>query len=67
MKHLGISFLFDPDQTQKNREKKGLLFKGPRLWIFGHDIMQRLDADVDDAAEFVLDHAENTQGASNPF
>lgn len=37
-----------------------LLFEGACFGIFCHYIMQRLDADVDDATELVLDHA-NTQ------
>lgn len=44
----------------KKSENQHSLFKGARLRIFRHDIVQRLHTDVDDAAEFVLDHAEST-------
>lgn len=42
--------------------KAHLLFKGACLRILCHYIVQRLHTDVDDATEFVLDHAENKQG-----
>lgn len=59
-------FFCNPYHAKKG-EKKNSLFEGACLWIFCHDIMQRLHADVNDAAEFVLDHAENTQCLLNPW
>lgn len=44
-----------------------LLFEGACFGILCHYIMQRLNADVDDATELVLDHTSNTQTTQAHF
>lgn len=66
MKHSATRFFGNPRwKVKKTLSKRHLLFEGARLRIFCHDIMQRLHADVNDAAELVLDDAANTQRLLN--
>lgn len=43
------------------RNHAHLLFEGACFRILCHYIMQRLDRDVDDATELVLDNTDNTE------
>lgn len=44
-----------------SKMNKYLLLGGARFWVLRHHVVQRFNADVDDATEFVLDHTGKTQ------